>query len=279
MFSFTRNPLDRSSTLSWIGYDYPLSFLLWGFMTESALFLNLLYLYRRTGFSGRVGSIALYGGLFAAPPVVLFNDWGWEQTAHLAATAAFVLLNGTALIAYFMHRRRERARYWITAAAVIAVLAGSVAAHALIKQNGLTELVPIWTGLFLLLIVNFTGFYPDGERETPVFYGNKSRAVAVNLARFLGMLGACDFYLNRWSRGALHLLMTYTGALLCVCRFTGVGHWNHLQGEAAWIFLTAGISLLAGSLAWAVSDAVRLADGGMRLEWSAEETAASAAAR
>ncbi|HIR52690.1 MAG TPA: NINE protein [Candidatus Onthovicinus excrementipullorum] len=258
LFSFTRNPIDRDSTLSWIGYDYPIAFLVWGIVTTAAFFLNLLFLYRRNGCRGKIGSAALYAAPFAAFPVVLINDWGWEQPVHLAATMAFVLSNGTALILYFLYHRRRHRRYWITALAAAVILLICVVAHAAIRQNGLTELVPIWMGLFLLFLANFTGIYPPVDPDIPPRRRKKRRKTAVRLALTLGLFGAHDFYLNRWTQAAGHLMMTYASLWLCICRYTGIGHLNHLQGEPAWIFLTAGLSTLAGSVTWAISDALKL---------------------
>ena len=258
LLGFTRNPTTRASTLSWIGYDYPIAFLVWGILTAAAFFLNLLLLYRRNGCRGKIGSAALYAAPFAAFPVVLINDWGWEQSVHLVATIAFILLNGTALILYFLYHRRRHRRYWITACAAAVILLISAVAHAAIRQNGLTELVPIGMGLLLLFLANFTTIYPPVEPDIPPRRRKKRWQTAVRLALMLGLFGAYDFYLNRWTQAAGHLMMTYAGLWLCICRYTGIGHLNHLQGEPAWIFWTTGLSLLAGSAAWALSDSLKL---------------------
>ena len=258
LFGFTRNPTTRASTLSWIGYEYPIDFLVWGILTAAAFFLNLLLLYRRNGCRGKIGSAALHAAPFAAFPVVLINDWGWEQSVHLGATIAFILLNGTALILYFLYHRRRHRRYWITACAAAVILLISAVAHAAIRQNGLTELVPIGMGLLLLFMANFTTIYPPVEPDFPPRRRKKRRQTAVRLALTLGLFGAHDFYLNRWTRAAGHLMMTYAGLWLCICRYTGIGHLNHLQGEPAWILWTTWLSLLAGSAAWALSDSLKL---------------------
>lgn len=260
LFSFTRNPVDRTSTLSWIGYDHPFSLILWCALTGAAFFLNLLRLYRCNGCSGKIGLGALYASLFAAPAVVLINDWGWEQTAHLVATAVFVLLNSFALIGYFLYQRKRHVIYPITAVCFAVILIGSTVAHAAILQNGLTELIPIWTGMLLLFIANFTNLYPTGVQQvrTPRQRLEGGERTAYRLALFLGVFGAHEFYQKRASRGAAHLLLTYMGVMVCVCRHIGVGNINDLRGEDAWLFITAGISILAGSLAWALCDAYEL---------------------
>ncbi len=259
LLGWTRNPLGRSSTLSWIGYDYPTAFVIWGILTASAFFINLLALYRRSGCRGRVGMACLHAAPFAAFPVVLINDWGWEQYVHLMATVLFVLLNGGALILFFVYHARRGRRYGCTAFAAAAVLIASVTAHAAVRQNGLTELVPICSGLILLFLANFTGIYPAAEPPAPPRWRrNVKYKTAATLAFALGMLGADDFYLGRPTRACGHLMTTYAGVWLFICRYTGIGHLNDLQGETAWLLLAAGLSALAGSLAWAIADGIRL---------------------
>lgn len=261
LYGFTRNPMSRTSTLSWIGYDYPVSLIVWGLLTAAAYSLNLLRLYKCSGCNGKVGLFALYASVFAAAPVVLINDWGWEERAHLAATAIFVLFNSVALIGYFLYHRKRHWIYPVTAAAVTVILVGSVIAHVAFLKNGLTELIPIWTGLILLFVANFTNLYPGVAQREPMPRCEGQDGKAFYLALFLGVFGAHEFYLKRYARGAGHLLMTYTGLMVCACRYIGVGNLNDLQGEEAWMFTVAGLSILAGSLAWALWDAVALHRG------------------
>lgn len=264
LYGFTRHPLSRTSTLSWIGYDYPISLIIWCVLTCAAYFLNLLRLYKCSGCTGKTGLIALYASVFAAPPVVFINDWGWEQTAHLAATAIFVLLNSIALIGYFIYHRKRHWVYPVTAVILSVVMVVCVVVHAAIVKNGLTELIPIWIGLILLFIVNFTDLYPANARKTALQPREESQnKTPFYLALFLGVFGAHDFYLKCYSKGIGHFLMTYVGVMVCICRFIGLGNLNYLQGELAWLFITTGLSFLGGSLAWAISDALSLRKGNL----------------
>ena len=47
IFGFIRNPAETDNTLSWLGYDYPHGFLMWGVLTAAAFFLNIIYLYKK----------------------------------------------------------------------------------------------------------------------------------------------------------------------------------------------------------------------------------------
>ena len=40
IFGFIRNPAETDNTLSWLGYDYPHGFLMWGVLTAAAFFLT-----------------------------------------------------------------------------------------------------------------------------------------------------------------------------------------------------------------------------------------------
>lgn len=86
VFGFLRDPAGTDNTLSWLGYDYPHGFLLWGALMAAAYFLNLLYLYTKFGCRNRTGAGMAYTALLIAPVVVFINDWGWEQWVHLVAT-------------------------------------------------------------------------------------------------------------------------------------------------------------------------------------------------
>ena len=86
----------------------------------------------------------------------------------------------------------------------------------------------------------------------------RDRKKAAKLAWSLGIFGAHQFYLNHWPQGLGHLWMTYVGGLFCLDRFIGMGNINGIEGESAWIYLAVGCSILIGSAAWAVCDALEL---------------------
>mgnify|MGYP000022485237 CR=1 FL=1 len=46
IFGFIRNPAGTDNTLSYLGYDYPHGFLMWGVLTAAALFLNIIFMYK-----------------------------------------------------------------------------------------------------------------------------------------------------------------------------------------------------------------------------------------
>lgn len=258
LFGLTRHPTARESTLSWIGYDHPFGFLLWGGLMAAALFCNLRYAYEKYGCRNRLGLSALYAAPFMMPPLVLINDWGWEQSAHLAATIAFVLFNTVALFLLLLRGARTNFRYKVLAVLSLLIPCASIAMQAILGSNGLMELLPLLLTMLLLGWINFTERLPIAESVIPPYTLRKSRTRALRLARYAGIFGAHDFYLGNWDRGTAHLGLTYIGLLFCLNRLIGVGNEAQLQGEGALIFLAIGIAALSGSLTWGICDTLEL---------------------
>lgn len=257
-FGLTRHPTARESTLSWIGYDHPFGFLLWGALMAAALFCNLRYAYEKYDCRNRLGLSALYAAPFMMPPLVLINDWGWEQSAHLAATIAFVLFNTVALFLLLLRGARTNFRYKVLAVLSLLIPFASIVMQATLGSNGLMELLPLLLTMLLLGWINFTKRLPIAESVIPPYTLLKSRTRALRLARYAGIFGAHDFYLGNWDRGVSHLGLTYIGLLFCLNRLIGIGNEVQLQGEGTQIFLAIGIAALSGSLTWGICDALQL---------------------
>lgn len=258
IFGCVRNPLGEDNTISWIGYDHPFGFLVWGGLTAAAFFLNIAYLYRRYHYRGKIGMVALYTAPMMAMTVIFINDWGWEHVLHWIGAIGFIALNGAALLLFFLHNFKKHISYRLTAFGVAGMLLAMLVILLTVGKSGLLELIPMWIAMALLFLVNFTNLYPVLEEEAPAPQKRKDRRRAEKLAWWLGMFGAHEFYQNRWPQAVGHLLMTYVGFLLCLDRFIGMGNINNIQGESAWIYLAAGLSVLLGSLAWAWCDAAEL---------------------
>lgn len=272
IFGCVRNPLGEDNTISWIGYDHPFGFLLWGALTAAAFYLNILYVYRKYSYTGKIGTVALHVAPFMAFTVIFINDWGWEHVLHWIGAIGFIALNGTALLLFFLHNFKKHISYQLTTFAVALMLLAMLIILLTIGKSGLLELVPIWLALILLFLINFTGIYPVVDPAAPANKKAKRRETAVRLAWRLGIFGAHEFYLNRYPQAIAHLAATAIGGLLCLDRFIGMGMINNIQGESAWIYLAAGISILAGSVVWAICDALELRRGG---NWKPVSTPAS----
>lgn len=262
IFGCVRNPLGEDNTISWIGYDHPYGFLLWGALTAGAFYLNILYLYRKYGYTGKIGTVALNLAPFMGFTVLFVNDWGWEHVIHWIGAIGFIALNGAALLLFFLHNFKKHISYRLTTFGVALLLLGMLVILLTVGKSGLLELIPIWLALILLFVINFTGLYPVVDPDVPAHRSGKRREKAVQLARWFGIFGAHEFYLNRYPQAVAHLMLTYIGFLFCLDRFIGMGVINNITGESAAIYLAVGISLLAGSVVWAVCDARELYRGG-----------------
>ena len=258
IFGFIRNPAGTDNTLSYLGYDYPHGFLLWGVLTAAALFLNIIFMYKKFGYNGKTGTVFAICAVFFMPGVVFINDWGWEQTAHLVVTLIFIALNSIAVLLFFIHNYKNHIKYKITTYAIVLVLVGMLAVQFTVGKSGLLELVPLWFAMVLLFITNFTEFYPPFPAEKTVSPKPKSRKTAFRLVCVLGIFGAHNFYMNRIYKGAGQLIMSVMGIFLCLVPEIGMGYVNDISGGDAKICIAAGASFISGAAVWAARDFFRL---------------------
>lgn len=252
LFGFVRNPTAIENTLSWIGYDYPYGFIVWGTLTSAAFFINIFQIYSKFGYTGKIGTLSLYAAPFMVVIVVLINDWGWESKIHLAAALAYIAFNSAALLAFFMKNLKNHICYKITLFIVAVTVLGMIITYFAIDKSGLLELIPLWGELIILFFVNHTKLYPVANREEKNVKTDVKDENVLRICAFFGMFGADDFYLGRLPQGMAHLLMTFLGIMVCIVRFIGMGSINDIQGEDATVFLAVGLSLIAGSAAWAI---------------------------
>lgn len=261
-FGFTRNPAGTDNTLSWIGYDHPFGFFVWGVATSEAFFFNILYMYKKYNYVKKAGNILLHAGLFCAPAVVFINDWGWEQTAHLVATLAFIAFNSIAMLIPLIKNFKKSVRYKYAVGFIFAVLGGMIIIQFTIGKSGLMELVPIWLILALVFVINFTGFCPVVDKESKENKKAPDMKKAQKLAWILGIFGAHDYYLGRWKRAAAHVVLTEVGIFICLVPIIGFGIVNELNVGDGWLCFATGISMIAGSLAWGFADACEIIKAG-----------------
>lgn len=258
IFGFIRNPAGTDNTLSYLGYDYPHGFLLWGVLTAAALFLNIIFMYKKFGYNGKTGTVFAICAVFFMPGVVFINDWGWEQTAHLVVTLIFIALNSIAVLLFFIHNYKNHIKYKITTFAIVLVLVGMLAVQFTVGKSGLLELVPLWFAMVLLFITNFTEFYPPFPAEKTASPKPKSIKTAFRLVCVLGIFGAHNFYMNRIYKGAGQLIMSVLGIFLCLVPEIGMGYVNDISGGDAKICIAAGVSFISGAAVWAARDFFRL---------------------
>ncbi len=255
IFGCLRNPLGEDNTISWIGYDHPFGFIVWGTLTAAAFYVSISRIYRRYNYSGKLGTAALHIAPFMAATFVFINDWGWEHVIHWIGAIGFIALNGAALLLFFLHNFKKHVSYKITTFAVAAMLLAMLVILLTIGKSGLLELVPIWISMILLILINTTDIYPVVNEPAPAQLKVKDLKKAEKLAWGLGIFGAHEFYQNNYPQAIGHLLTTYIGVLIFLERFIGMGVHNNLSGEYAWTYIATGLAIVLGSVAWAFCDA------------------------
>lgn len=255
IFGCLRNPLGEDNTISWIGYDHPFGFIVWGTLTAAAFYVSISRIYRRYNYSGKLGTAALHIAPFMAATFVFINDWGWEHVIHWIGAIGFIALNGAALLLFFLHNFKKHISYKITTFAVAAMLLAMLVILLTIGKSGLLELVPIWISMILLILINTTDIYPVVNEPVPAQLKVKDLKKAEKLAWGLGIFGAHEFYQNNYPQAIGHLLTTYIGVLIFLERFIGMGVHNNLSGEYAWTYIATGLAIVLGSVAWAFCDA------------------------
>ncbi len=255
IFGCLRNPLGEDNTISWIGYDHPFGFIVWGTLTAAAFYVSISRIYRRYNYSGKLGTVALHIAPFMAATFVFINDWGWEHVIHWIGAIGFIALNGAALLLFFLHNFKKHVSYKITTFAVAAMLLAMLVILLTIGKSGLLELVPIWISMILLILINTTDIYPVVNEPAPAKLEVKDLKKAEKLAWGLGIFGAHEFYQNNYPQAIGHFLTTYIGVLIFLERFIGMGVHNNLSGEYAWTYIATGLAIVLGSVAWAFCDA------------------------
>lgn len=255
IFGCLRNPLGEDNTISWIGYDHPFGFIVWGTLTAAAFYVSISRIYRRYNYSGKLGTAALHIAPFMAATFVFINDWGWEHVIHWIGAIGFIALNGAALLLFFLHNFKKHVSYKITTFAVAVMLLAMLVILLTIGKSGLLELVPIWISMILLILINTTDIYPVVNEPAPAQLKVKDLKKAEKLAWGLGIFGAHEFYQNNYPQAIGHLLTTYIGVLIFLERFIGMGVHNNLSGEYAWTYIATGLAIVLGSVAWAFCDA------------------------
>ena len=255
IFGCLRNPLGEDNTISWIGYDHPFGFIVWGTLTAAAFYVSISRIYKRHNYSGKLGTAALHIAPFMAATFVFINDWGWEHVIHWIGAIGFIALNGAALLLFFLHNFKKHISYKITTFAVAAMLLAMLVILLTIGKSGLLELVPIWISMILLILINTTDIYPVVNEPAPAQLKVRDLKKAEKLAWGLGIFGAHEFYQNNYPQAIGHLLTTYIGVLIFLERFIGMGVHNNLSGEYAWTYIATGLAIVLGSVAWAFCDA------------------------
>jgi len=161
-FGFLENPMQY--TASMIGLDYPVGFIFWGVFQSISLVLNVLYLYRRYGYSSRFGYVCLIiaaiciGITVNVPSTEIF---GLQLVMHWSTALLFAIFNAIAMGLCLVNKAKHSKKFMATFVLFIAMLLSMIVLLIIFGKSGIIEKIPMWGAYLILLLTNFTGLYKE----------------------------------------------------------------------------------------------------------------------
>jgi len=167
------------ATASIIGKTYFWGFKGWGLFQWISLALNILYAYRRYGFTGkpaRAGRVCLLLAACCITVCVMIRSkegFGLQQFFHWSGALLFAFFDALALGLLLVHAAKQSGRAKATLAVFIAMLAAMLGLLVLVGKSGAIESIPMWGAYLILFLLGYTSLYrkclpasPAPERET-----------------------------------------------------------------------------------------------------------------
>lgn len=140
----------NKSALSTVGLEHPLLFIIWGFLTYTALAVNLVFGYMQTKYKFYIALLIIS---FIGIVLTVFCDFDYDKKVqyilHCAGSLTFSAVTGICVFLLFLLSKKY----------IFAIICGCVLIADLIclfiyKETALIEIVPVFTGYILLLINN-----------------------------------------------------------------------------------------------------------------------------
>ena len=151
-------------TASMIGLVHPWLFKLWGILTGTTMFTNILYLYRKFHYNSKLGIIL--GSVGAAAIYLSLNCPSCGETkdfsdprclAHWLGALVFALCIASPIIVFlFSMARRERGLFLLWFIVAVVFLAVMLVLLIVVGKSTLIENLPVIGGFLLLFLLNFT---------------------------------------------------------------------------------------------------------------------------
>ena len=153
------------ATASVIGKYHFWGFKLWGVFQQISLALNVLYLYKRYDFQGkmaRAGRICLIiatGFILMCISVPSTEEFGLQLVAHWSGALLFGAFNAAAIALFLLGRAKRSKRILATLIVFLGMLASMITLLAILGKSGAIENIPMWGAYLILFLLNFTGLY------------------------------------------------------------------------------------------------------------------------
>ncbi len=161
-------------TASMIGLMWPWHFRGWGVIASATVFMNTMYTYRKYGYNSRLGVIM--GSIGSAAIYMTINcpsmgdkdkDFSIPRcSVHWAGALLFAVCCAAPLVIFlFSKARKEKGRYLFGLIVFCAILALMAVLLVTVGKSAIIENIPMVAAYVLLLILNFTDFFPMKEKE------------------------------------------------------------------------------------------------------------------
>lgn len=141
----------NKGALSKIGLTHPLLFSVWGILTLTALFINIITAYSKAKFNFYKYLLIIS---FIGMALTLIFDFDYNERLqyylHCIGSMSFSVVTGITVLLFFIISKR-----YILTAMCTTILLTDLILLIIFKETAIIELFPIFSGFILLLIYNF----------------------------------------------------------------------------------------------------------------------------
>ncbi len=153
-------------TASMLGLRYPLYFRIWGVLSSISVFTNVLYMYRKNNYCGKLGVILTSLGCAALFITINVPSAGLELSmtarclSHWVSALIFAFFAAGGVIIFLFHKSRERdVKFIIAMVALCFVLVLMLVLLVTVGKSAFIENLPMWVMYILLFLINFTPLF------------------------------------------------------------------------------------------------------------------------
>lgn len=162
-------------TASMIGLSCPWHFRGWGVFASATVFMNTMYTYRKYNYNSRLGVIM--GSIGSAAIYMTINcpsmgdkdkDFSVPRcSVHWAGALLFAVCCAAPLVIFLFNKaRKEKGRYLFGLIVFGAILALMAVLLVAVGKSAIIENIPMVAAYVLLIMLNFTNFFPVKAKET-----------------------------------------------------------------------------------------------------------------
>ena len=156
--------IENSGALSTTGLSHPVAFTIWGVLTFTALYSNILYAYgelpRKHKFQYVLCGVSAIGMV-----LTLACDFDYrkqtEYLLHCAGSLTFSVLTGICVFVLFLLNFKKSRMFSVFTYIIGAILIIDLIMLIIFQENALIETVPVLFALITLPIMNFTNLFKE----------------------------------------------------------------------------------------------------------------------